>query len=178
MENTVSFAAKQRRTAGFSLIELMVVVMITAILAAIAVPTYQAQIRKARRVDAKTAVLDLAGREEKFLSLNNAYTNSPANLGYAAAGSASTVFGTVGGGYYQVYVCVFNVAAAAGSNACTTSAAGTVGTAYVVAAIPVTGLSQTKDTQCQYFAVDNTGVQFATSSTGGSGTDYTATCWK
>ena len=174
----MTILASKRRPAGFSLIELMVVILVTAILTAIAVPTYQTQVRKSRRVDARTAVLDLAGREEKFLSLNNAYTNSPANLGYAAAGSTSTTFGTVGSGFYQVFVCVYNAAAPAGSSACTSSAAGTTGAAYVIAAVPVTGQSQTKDTQCQYFAVDKTGVQFATSSASGSGTDNTSACWK
>ena len=48
-----------RRVAGFTLVELMVTILIGAILLAIAVPTYQAQIRKSRRTEARNAVLDL-----------------------------------------------------------------------------------------------------------------------
>jgi len=60
--------SKVPAVAGFTLVELMVTVMIAAILLAIAVPSYQAYIRKSRRTEAKTAVLDLAGREETLFS--------------------------------------------------------------------------------------------------------------
>src|SRR5438132_12993393 len=62
---------------GFTLIELMVVVAIVTILFSIAIPSYMSYIRQSRRTEAKTAVLDLAGREERFLSTNpTAYTRS------------------------------------------------------------------------------------------------------
>ena len=64
---------------GFTLIELMVVVAIATILFAIAIPSYVTYIRQSRRTEAKTAVLDLAGREERYLSTNpTAYTDVPA----------------------------------------------------------------------------------------------------
>jgi type IV pilus assembly protein PilE len=53
-------------TAGFTLIELMVTLAIAAILLSIVVPTYQAQVRKSRRTEAKTAILDFAAREERL----------------------------------------------------------------------------------------------------------------
>jgi type IV pilus assembly protein PilE len=90
-----------RRPAGFTLIELMVTIMIGAILIAIAVPSYTMQTRKSRRTDAKTALLDLAGREERYNSTNSVYTSAPANLGFAGPWPM-----TVGGGYYQISVCV------------------------------------------------------------------------
>ena len=46
----------------------MVVVAIATILFAIAIPSYVTYIRESRRTEAKTAVLDLAGREERYLS--------------------------------------------------------------------------------------------------------------
>jgi hypothetical protein len=49
--------------------------------------------------------------------------------------------------------------------------------AYVVAAIPVAGTSQANDSSCQYFAVDNTGTQYASSSSG-IGTNTASTCWQ
>jgi len=52
---------------GFTLVELMVVIVIASILMAIAIPSYKNSIRKSRRTDAKTALLDLAGRERTLL---------------------------------------------------------------------------------------------------------------
>lgn len=76
-------AAQRRR--GFTLIEIMVVVALVAVLTAIALPIYRSQVLKARRTDAKTALLDLASREERYFTTNNAYTNVPGQLGYAGA---------------------------------------------------------------------------------------------
>jgi len=142
------------------LIELMITVLIVAILAAIALPTYKNQIRKSRRVDAKTALLDLAGREERYFNTNNAYTTSFANLGYVA-----TTPQLVGSGYYQVAL----AAQAAGTNPYTIPT-------FVVSATPYTA-AQLKHTSCLYFSVDNTGKQTAFTNTNGTGTDNTATCW-
>jgi type IV pilus assembly protein PilE len=168
------------RISGFTLVELMVVVLVGAILIGIGVPSYQSQIRKSRRTDAKTAVLDLAGREEKYLSLNNTYSASPAALGYAASTSTTPFPLNVGSSYYQIYVCLPTTVAAGGNAAatgCTTAAGVTAtGTNYVVSAIPIAGTSQARDTLCQYFAVDNTGTQYA-SSTAGIDTNTTTTCW-
>lgn len=167
------------RLAGFTLVELLVVILVAAILVSIAVPTYQNQVRKSRRTDAKTAVLDLAAREEKYLSLNNTYTTSPSALGYVATGTSATFPQTVGSGYYQVYVCISTTAVGttATSTPCVAASTATAGTSYVVAALAYAS-TQLADTSCQYFAVDNTGTQFATSSNTGSGTDTTSTCWQ
>jgi type IV pilus assembly protein PilE len=157
------------RNSGFTLVELMVVVTIAAILFGVAVPAYQSQVRHARRTDAKTALLDLAGREEKFLTLNNSYTATAANVGYAALPV------TIGGGYYQVYVCV----GTAPLGSCTAAGPPLTGTSFVVSAIAVAGTSQAKDSSCQYFAVDNTGTQYSSDSTAGTtGNNTTPTCWQ
>lgn len=66
---------------GFSLIELMVMLTIAAILTAVTLPGYVYEIRKARRTDARFALLDLATREERFFSTNSTYTSNPADLG-------------------------------------------------------------------------------------------------
>src|ERR1019366_8632313 len=92
--------------AGFSLVELMVTIMIAAILLTIAVPAYQTFIRKSRRTDAKTAVLDLAGREETLFSTWNKYSVTPADVGYVGAFPQP-----VGSGYYTINVVVQPAAA-------------------------------------------------------------------
>jgi type IV pilus assembly protein PilE len=165
----MEFRASHRIAAGFSLIELMVVVAIATILFAIAVPSYMNQVRQSRRTEAKTTLLDLAGREESYFSTsaNGAnYTATPANLGYNGAWPI-----VVGSGYYQVTVCV----AAAGGAACAPSAQ--PGPSYTIIATPVAGQSQAKDTPCTAFAVDSVGQQYAADSTN----TYTAAaqqyCW-
>ena len=154
-------AARSSRPDGFSLIELMVVVAIATILFAIAVPSYMTFIRQSRRTEAKTAVLDLAGREERFLSTNPAgYTANPANLGYTAFGVP------IGNGYYQLTVCSPATVACAPNPPAAPS--------YSIMATPVAGQSQVNDLQCQSFGVDSAGRQFARDS---AGNDATALCW-
>jgi type IV pilus assembly protein PilE len=166
-------SSSRKRTYGFTLIELMIVVLVVSILVGIAVPTYRSQVRKSRRTDAKTALLDLASREAKYLTLNNAYTTTPAALGYS--GAFPQTIGT--GQYYTMSVCASTAAGTSATTvACPGAAAGT--TSFIVAAVPVAGTSQAKDTACQYYAVDNTGAQFASSSSAGPpGADTTSTCW-
>jgi type IV pilus assembly protein PilE len=69
---------------GFTLIELMIVVVIISILAAIAYPAYQQHVREGKRADAHAALLRIATIQEKFFSNNNAYAVSTTTLGYAA----------------------------------------------------------------------------------------------
>ena len=70
---------------GFTLIEVMIVVVIISILAAIAYPAYTQYIKSARRADAKTALLDLASRQERYFSTRNVYAGTPNLLGYSGS---------------------------------------------------------------------------------------------
>ena len=153
----LSIASRLRASAGFTLIELMVVVVIAAILIAIGGPMYTNQIRHSRRTEARTALLDLASREERYYSTHSAYTSSVANLGYTGTWPIS-----VGSNYYQITACV----QATVTYPCTD--AGT-GATFVLTAAPIN--SQTKDTLCGSFTLDNTGVQNV------SGTVAAQTCW-
>jgi type IV pilus assembly protein PilE len=144
---------------GFTLIELMVTIVVASILAAIAIPAYTSQIRKSRRTEARTALLDLASREERFNSTNSAYTSSLANLGYA--GAAWPI--KVGGGYYQISVSVC-AAVPCGADAGT-------GAAFLLTAQPVA--PQDKDTICGSFTLDSMGLQRVT----GTAVATPSSCW-
>ena len=86
------FAARVR-TAGFTLIELMIVVVIVAVLLIVAIPTYLSQIRESRRTEARNYLVELASREERYYATQNAYTSTASNLGYAGFGSGNPVGG-------------------------------------------------------------------------------------
>lgn len=150
---------------GFTLIELMVVVVIATILVALALPSYLNQLRQARRTEAKTSLLDLAGREERYFSTSAggaSYSATAADLGYAGAFPQ-----VVGSGYYTVSVCV----AGTGAAPCPPSAA--PGPMYTITATPVAGTSQASDAQCVSFSVDSVGQQYV----GAASTQTPAYCW-
>ena len=75
---------------GFSLIELMIVVAILGIIAAFAYPSYEDQMRKARRSDAQAALSTLALQMERRFSNQNSYTTDLTDLGYASATNVPT----------------------------------------------------------------------------------------
>ncbi len=77
---------KLKKTLGFSLIELMIVVAIIAILAAISYPSYRDSVRKSRRVDAKSVLTDIAQMQETFYARNGRYTDDMTDLGFASPG--------------------------------------------------------------------------------------------
>lgn len=77
---------------GFTLIELMVVVVIVAVLGIIALPSYQQYSIRAQRTEAKTALLQLAANQERFYLQNNTYTNNLAALGFPGGVSEKGVY--------------------------------------------------------------------------------------
>lgn len=70
---------------GFTLIELMIVIAVIAIIAAIAMPAYSDYITRAKRGDAKSALLALQLAQEKHRANNPAYTTIMASLPAATA---------------------------------------------------------------------------------------------
>jgi type IV pilus assembly protein PilE len=75
-----------RISRGFSLIELMIVVAIIAIIAAVVVPSYLDSVWKARRGEGKGALVKALQAEERFFSANNTYT------AYAAGSAPNGTF--------------------------------------------------------------------------------------
>lgn len=151
---------RRGRQDGFTLIELVIAMVIAAILTAIAIPMYMHQVRESRRTDARSALLDLAGREERYYATNNAYTNSSVFLGYTTTAQGSSWPQTIGSGYYQI------------SQPTVVAAAGAAPSSYSISATPLG--TQVADTTCASFTVTSTGQQSAQDT---SGNDQSATCW-
>jgi type IV pilus assembly protein PilE len=168
----MNLPAAAPRSRGFTLIELMVVVVIACILLGIAVPSYMSQVRQSRRTEAKTAVLDMAGREERYMStaVNGAtYSQAAADLGYPALPARA-----IGSGYYDLFVCTPAAAGCAGTPAPPAGWVVPPAPNYLVIATPTAGTTQVNDTQCVAFFVDSVGKQMSVSN---GGADTTATCW-
>ncbi|MBI1732627.1 MAG: prepilin-type N-terminal cleavage/methylation domain-containing protein [Gammaproteobacteria bacterium] len=75
-----------KRTSGFTLIELMITVAIVGIIAAIAYPSYQNQVKKARRSEAQQLLLGASNKEEQYILEMRAYTNSFGDMNYGSEG--------------------------------------------------------------------------------------------
>ncbi len=93
-----------KKQIGFTLIELMIVVAIISILAAVAYPSYVNQTKKARRSDAQQLMLDISNREEQYLLDVRAYTNNPTNMSVAKDDWACTPTACTNN-FYHVTIC-------------------------------------------------------------------------
>ncbi len=76
---------------GFTLVELMIVVAIIGILAAIAYPSYQQYIVRGNRAAAEAEMMALANREQQYLLANRSYA-SDADLGYTPSSDISKFY--------------------------------------------------------------------------------------
>jgi type IV pilus assembly protein PilE len=84
---------------GITLIELMIVVVIVGILAMIAYPNYQEFTARAKRNEARAALLQLATNQERFYLNNNTFTQDLTALGFSTTPTVTTATG-----YYTVQV--------------------------------------------------------------------------
>lgn len=144
-----------RSGSGFTLIELMITVVIIGILASIAYPAFQQQVLKTRRSDAKSALTELANRQEKYFSQCLVYTNDltsafPVNFNSCAGAG-------------------LGAATSSNDNLYSLSATLVAGppSSYVLTATAVTSKSQNNDTGCTVLTLSSTGAK--TPTTGG--------CW-
>lgn len=79
---------------GITLIELMIVVVIIGFMAVIAYPNYREFAARAKRNEAKAALLQIATNQERFYLQNNTYTCDMTRLGFSGAGPIQSDSGT------------------------------------------------------------------------------------
>jgi type IV pilus assembly protein PilE len=66
---------------GFTLIEVMIVVVIVGILAAVAYPSYSEYIKRGYRAEGMALLNDAAARQERYFAQSNSYITSTSSLG-------------------------------------------------------------------------------------------------
>jgi type IV pilus assembly protein PilE len=118
---------------GFTLLELMIVVIVVAILAAIAIPSYRQYVLRAHRTDAQRQLIDAAARQERYFYSNNAYASALSDLGM----SSTVPAGATG----QDVTYTLSVASASSTD-------------YLFKATPVNGQTQDK---CGWFELSRAG---------------------
>ena len=143
---------------GFTLIELMIVVAIVGILAAVAYPSYREYVRRSHRTDAKSALTFAAQRMERFYT--ERMTFNAAELGSDAGDIAPN---TSPDGFYTIK---FDSAPTGNDVCAATDDENPSAIAYRLCATPDPNRSQAGDT-CGVFSLSNTGAK----------TPTTARCW-
>ena len=138
------------RSAGFTLVELLVTVGLVGLLAAIAVPSYQDSVRRTQRTDAYVALATVAD------ALEQAYINQTAPRAYPTNIVALGLSATSDAGFYDMTVAACD--------------AGTLADCYKVQATARSDGPQWGDTDCRSLTMDSRGGR--TSSPDSSG------CWR
>lgn len=145
---------------GFTLIEVIIVVAVLGILAAVALPSFLDSIRKGRRSEAMGAITQVQQAQERWRANHATYADNdklsaahPAGLGVAA---------TTSSGYYAVAI------------------SGADGNGYTVTATAKSGTSQYGDSSCRKLVLRQAGGNVIYSSADAGGTIDTsgaARCW-
>jgi len=151
-----------RRSGGFTLAELLITLLIAAVLAAIAVPSYRQFVLRSHRVEAKSALLNVATEQEKYYLQRNRYANDGELVKAPVKGGLGFTRNTENG-WYSLAVTAddddnpqeWTVAAQAEGN-------------------------QRNDSKCKYFSIDSAGNRTAGPNLDGSGTtaDTSRECWQ
>jgi len=139
---------------GFSLIELLIVVAIVGILAAITYPSYQNYVLRSGRADGQAKLMEILQAQERFYSQNQAYTTNLGTGGLAYGVAADAAVPSEEGRY--------NIQAAA--------CGGSTIARCVILTATRTG-PQAQDNECGNLTIDSRGTK------GESGTGTVDTCW-
>jgi type IV pilus assembly protein PilE len=150
-------SSAQRRTRGFTLIELMIAVVVLGILAAIAYPAMTSMIKRSRRADAIAGLTAVVQAQERYRSNHATYSDSVSALNV----NVDTA--------YKYY----DLALAAGD-------AGNFVSGYTVTATPKSTGVQSSDSNCASMSVKLEGSLFtylARKADGTQNADVVKHCW-
>jgi type IV pilus assembly protein PilE len=139
---------------GFTLIEVMMVLVIIAILLTLVLPAYRDSVLKSQRADGRSALMDMAARQEKYFAQNNSYTTSISDVGTGLGLGRITSKE----GYYNLTV-----------SACT---GGAISRCYLLGATATA--NQSDDVRCSTYTLDNVGRKLAKTS---DSVDNSSYCW-
>lgn len=145
-----------KKNNGFTLIELMIVLAIVAILAAVSYPSYIEQVIKGKRTDAHTALFNVAQQQEEFFVQKMQYAKDFQTL-YGAGAAIANVPSPEG----EYDIIIENCA----DDPCMS---------YTITATPQAGKSQVRDTKCASLSIDHLGQKTAKNS---SNIDASDLCW-
>lgn len=86
-----------KTTRGFTLIELMIVVVVIALLSAVALPSYTSYVTRGKLVEATSGLSDGRVKMEQFFQDNRTYTAGPApaattNFNFTPSGLSNTTY--------------------------------------------------------------------------------------
>jgi type IV pilus assembly protein PilE len=136
---------------GITLLEMLAVVLLVGIIAALALPGYRRQMLRVYRTEAMIALMELQTAEEKYFLRNNAYSNNisaaaPSGLGLATSSRSNKYFLSI--------------------------AVASDGHSFIATATPTPDGGQSMDLECLAFSVDARGHRAV------SGTKDVSYCWK
>ena len=159
-----SMSLKKHNQSGYTLIELMIVLIMLGVVTSIAVPHYASFVRDARRADAVSDTTRILSQQELFYGNNgNRYAANVAQLGLPVYGGNNDTTITSDGNYsITMRNCAGNAIAATDS-------------CIMLTAEALAGTSQRKDINCRKLIVNSHGGQRSEDSSGSVSTD--GSCW-
>ncbi len=81
-----------RKSMGFSLIELLIAIAVLGILAAVAYPSYAEHVRKTRRVETQTLMMDVVTRQQQYMLDVRSYAANVSDLGVTVPAQVSDAY--------------------------------------------------------------------------------------